>query len=429
MKKTPSASVVRRVEAEYEAARDAYASHGVDTEAALRRLEAVPLSLHCWQGDDVAGFEQDGDLGGSGLQVTGGYPGRARNGDELRADYEAALRLIPGRHRINLHAFYAETGGRRVARNELAPEHFARWMDWAADRGLGMDFNGTFFSHPLAASGFTLSHRDSDIRKFWIEHGQACRRIGRQMAARAGSPCVVNVWVPDGFKDTPADRKGPRERLRDALDEIFSERMDGVVDAVESKLFGIGTEAYVAGSHEFYLGYAATRRVALCLDMGHFHPTETVADKLSAVLLFVDRVLLHISRGLRWDSDHVPVFSDEVRALAEEMVRGDWLHRMHIGLDYFDASINRVAAWVIGARSVLKGLLWAMLQPVETLRRLEAEGDYTGRLACMENVKTLPMGAVWNAYCLRKNTPGDMDWLEEVRAYERAIGSRRLGPS
>jgi L-rhamnose isomerase len=413
----------------YALARERYAELGVDTEAALARLAAVPLSLHCWQGDDVGGFEQVGAELGGGLAVTGNYPGKARTPDELRADLDKALALVPGRHRVNLHASYAETGGRKVERDELAPEHFARWLDWARERRLGLDFNPTFFAHPLAADGFTLAHPDEAVRRFWVGHGVVCRRIGAHFGRALGTACVTNVWIPDGYKDTPIDRKAPRERLLRSLDDIFAEPLDPRCnrDAVEPKLFGLGSESYVVGSHEFYLGYAVTRQKLLCLDAGHFHPTESIADKVSAVLTWLDGLLLHVSRGVRWDSDHVVTLTDELRAVAEELVRGDYLGRTHIGLDFFDASINRVAAWVIGARSTLLALLLALLGPADALREREAAGDYTGRLALLEELKALPSGAVWDEHCLRQGAPVGPAWLAEVRAYERDVLARRSG--
>jgi L-rhamnose isomerase len=419
------------IEQGYAWARERYASLDVDTERALTILRGVPLSLHCWQGDDVGGFENDLGLTGGGIQATGHYPGKARNADELRADLDQALRLIPGKHRVNLHAIYAETGGRPVERDRLGPEHFARWLDWAKERGLGLDFNGTFFSHPRAADGFTLASRDQAVRRFWMGHGIACRKIGAAFGRALGTPCVTNVWIPDGFKDTPVDRNTPRLLLKQSLDEIFAEKIDPRyhLDAVESKLFGIGSESYVVGSHEFYLGYAIANRTLLCLDSGHFHPTEGIADKISSVLTWLNAVLLHVSRGVRWDSDHVVVLSDEVRAVAEEVVRGDFLGRVHIGLDFFDASINRVAAWVVGSRATLKALLLALLEPAARLRTLEAEGDYTGRLALLEEAKTLPLGAVWDYYCLMQEVPVGFEWLEEVRAYEKSVLNRRDRPA
>ncbi|MBI1353409.1 MAG: L-rhamnose isomerase [Acidobacteria bacterium] len=415
------------VEKSYSIAAEHFEALGVDADAAIERLLATPVSIHCWQGDDVGGFEGGSQAIGGGLAVTGAYPGSARTPDELRADFEQAMRLIPGAKRFNLHASYAETGGRRVERNELTAEHFQGWMDWAHAHGLGLDFNPTFFAHPLAEDGWTLAARDEGVRRFWMEHAVACRRIGAAMGARQGSPCVVNVWIPDGSKDTPIDRRGPRERLIAALDEIFSEELpdEQMLDAVECKLFGLGSESYVVGSHELYLGYAATRQKVLCLDAGHFHPTETIADKVSAVLQYVPRLLLHVSRGVRWDSDHVVILDDATRALAQEVVRGGYLDRTHLGLDFFDASINRVAAWVIGARAVEKALLEALLEPVDRWRKLEATDDRTARLAELEDFKSLPVGAVWDAYCLRAGAPLGFQWMPEIRKYEREVLSSR----
>ena len=411
----------------YAQSQERYAAIGVDCNAALKRLASLQISLHCWQGDDIAGFEgQTGDVGG-GLAVTGNYPGRARTPSELRRDFEKAVSLIPGRHRINLHAIYAEPGNQPIERDQLLPEHFAGWIDWAKEVGLGVDFNPTFFAHPRAEDGFTLTHSDEGIRRFWIEHGQACRQIGAAFGQALGSACVTNVWIPDGYKDLPADRKIPRERLVESLDAVFAEPLDPAcnLDAVECKLFGLGSESYVAGSHEFYLGYAITRGKVLCLDAGHFHPTEVVSDKISAVLLWLDRLLLHISRGVRWDSDHVVILSDEVREIANELVRGDYLGRVHIGLDFFDASINRVAAWVIGARAVQKALLLALLEPTEQLQELERDGDFTGRLALLELLRTMPFGAVWDQFCEGSGVPPESAWLGEIRAYEAQVLSHR----
>jgi L-rhamnose isomerase len=412
----------------YALARETYAALGVDTEAALARLATIPISLHCWQGDDVGGFEHEGaELSGGGIQATGNYPGRARTLAELRQDLDQALALIPGRHRLNLHACYADLDGQKIDRDAYTIAHFQSWVDWAKARGLGLDFNPSFFSHPLAADGATLTHRDAAIREFWINHGIACRRIGAEMGRQLGTPAVTNVWIPDGSKDTPVDRKGPRERLEAALDAIFAEEIPPSLnlDAVEPKLFGIGTEAYVVGSHEFYLGYAVSRQKLLCLDAGHFHPTESLADKISSVLEFVPEILLHVSRGVRWDSDHVVLFDDPTRAIMEEVVRGDFLSRTHIGLDFFDASINRTAAWVIGARNAIKALLAALLEPTGELRALEEAGDLTARLALLEELKTLPLGAVWDEYCRRKDVPPGPAWLAEVRRYEADVLARR----
>ena len=415
------------IKSAYAAAKERYAALGVDTDAAIKRLAAIPISLHCWQGDDVGGFENAGEELGGGLAVTGNYPGKARTPDELRADLNQALALIPGSHRLNLHAFYGEFGGRRVDRNEIRPEHFQGWIDWAKSRHVGMDFNPTFFSHPKAADGFTLASADRGIREFWIEHGILCRQIGAAIGKALGSPCVTNVWIPDGYKDLPIDRRGPRERLAQSLDAIFAEKLDPKhnLDAVESKLFGIGSESYVVGSHEFYLGYAIRNKTLLCLDAGHFHPTETISDKLSSVLTWLDEILLHVSRGVRWDSDHVVVLTDELEAIAQELVRGDYLARTHIGLDYFDASINRVAAWVIGTRAMIKALLLALVEPTAKLREMERAGDFTGRLAMLEETKTLPSGAVWDYYCLQQDVPVGPAWLDAVRKYEREVQSKR----
>ncbi len=403
----------------YTLAQESYAAHGVDTEEVLRRLAATPISLHCWQGDDVGGFENAGaDLAGSGLAATGNYPGKARTPEELRRDVEKALSLIPGKHRLNLHACYAELGGRKKERSDYGVAEFQGWIDWAKSRGLGMDFNPSFFAHPMAASGFTLSSPDKGIRDYWIAHGKACRRIGAEIGRQLGSVSVTNVWIPDGSKDLPADRKSPRLRLEAALDEMFSEAIDPAhnLDAVESKLFGIGSESYVVGSHEFYMGYAVKNQKLLCLDAGHFHPTEQLGDKISSVLQFVPELLLHVSRGVRWDSDHVVLLDDPTVAIMEELVRGDFLGRTHIGLDFFDASINRIAAWVIGTRSAQKALLAALLQPIGRIRAAEQAGANWERLALMEEAKTLPMGAVWEEFLRRPGVPAD--WMAEVRGYE-----------
>jgi L-rhamnose isomerase len=415
-----------RIEQAYSLAKERYAELGVDADSALARLATIPVSLHCWQGDDVGGFEDTGEAIGGGLAVTGNYPGKARTPDELRQDAEKALSLIPGAHRFNLHASYLEAG-RSVERNEIRPEHFSRWADWAKARGLGIDFNPTYFAHPKAADGFTLAHPDAGVRKFWIEHGIACRRIGAFFGKTLDKPCVTNVWIPDGFKDVPVDRKAPRERLARSLDELFAEPIDPALnrDAVESKLFGLGSESYVVGSHEFYLGYAIKRQKVLCLDAGHFHPTETISDKLSSVLMWVPEVLLHVSRGVRWDSDHVVIVNDDLNAIAQEVVRGGFLDRVHLGLDFFDASINRIAAWVIGTRCLIKALLAALLEPTDRLRDLEAAGDYTSRLAMLEELKTYPSGAVWDYYCLTRRVPPGERWLAEVKRYEKEVLTKR----
>lgn len=412
----------------YQLARERYAALGVDTEKVRHALANIPISLHCWQGDDVGGFENPNGALGGGLAVTGQYPGKARTPNELRADAEMALSLIPGRHRFNLHAFYAEfPNGHRPARNEIEPAHFKNWIDWAKSIGIGLDFNPTCFSHPMAASGFTLSDVRKDVRQFWIEHCQASREIGAAMGRALGSAAVTNIWIPDGMKDSPADRRGPRERLEESLDTIFKKSLNPRhnLDAVEGKLFGIGAESYTVGMHEFYLGYAVKHQKLVCLDAGHYHPTENVADKISSVLCFVPEILLHVSRGVRWDSDHVVILNDELLAIAQELVRGDYLRRTHIGLDYFDASINRVAAWVIGARNMLRALCCAMLEPFPLFKKLEREGDYTSRLALMEEARTLPAGAVWDYFCLKQKAPIGAEWMEKIKLYEKNVLSHR----
>ena len=415
-----------QTEKAYELAKERYSELGVDVEKALRTLATVSISLHCWQGDDVGGFENPGAALGGGLAVTGNYPGKARTPEELRSDAEKAFNLIPGKHRFNLHASYLDSD-RKPERTDIAPEHFRTWIDWAKALSIGLDFNPTCFGHPHAEEGFTLSHRDPAIRTFWIDHCIACRRIGAAFGRELGTACVTNIWIPDGYKDTPADRSGPRERLKDSLDQVLAEPIDRKfnLDSVEAKLFGIGSESYVVGSHEFYLGYAIANRVLLCLDSGHFHPTEGIADKISSVLLYLDQILLHVSRGVRWDSDHVVTLSDDLRAIAEEIVRGGYLNRVRIGLDFFDASINRIAAWTIGARNLLKALLVALLEPTAQLREFEAAGNYTARLALLEDLKTLPFGAVWDHYCAGQETPQDGQWLAEVLRYEKDILSER----
>lgn len=411
----------------YDHARERYGEHGVDADAALAGLENVAISLHCWQGDDVGGFEQFGMELGGGLAATGNYPGKARTPGELRADAEKAFALIPGRHRFNLHAFYGDFGGRRVDRDAIDAAHFGEWIDWARRLQIGLDFNPTYFSHPLAADNITLSHADSGIREFWIAHGLACRRIGSAIGKALETTCITNFWIPDGMKDTPIDRVGPRERLLAALDAIFDESIDPAYnrDAVEGKLFGIGCESFTVGSHEFYYGYAVTRGKLLTLDSGHYHPTETITDKISSALMYLPELLLHVSRGVRWDSDHVVLLNDDLEAIAQELVRGNFLGRVHIGLDYFDASINRVAAWTIGTRNMLKALLKALLEPTDALRQMEAAGDYTSRLALLEEIKTLPFGAVWDRYCEMSNVPVGTAWVREIKSYEQQVLSLR----
>ena len=411
------------IERAYDSAKDRYAEHGVDVESAMRALAGIPISLHCWQGDDVGGFEQLGTGLGGGLAATGNYPGKARTPDELRSDAEKAFSLIPGRHRFNLHAFYGDFDGRRVDRDRVGPEHFSGWIDWARRLGIGLDFNPTFFSHPNAADNFTLSHAIPRSASSGSPTASPAGASARAIGEALGNTCITNFWIPDGMKDTPVDRVGPRERVLASLDAIFDENIDPAHnrDAVEGKLFGIGCESYTVGSHEFYYGYALTRGKLLTLDSGHYHPTETVTDKISSVLMFLPELLLHVSRGVRWDSDHVVVLNDELEAMAQELVRGQFLDRVHIGLDYFDASINRVAAWTIGTRNMIKALLKALLEPTAALRTLEAHGDYTGRLALLEEVKTLPFGAIWDRYCESSGVPVGPAWLREVQSYEQRV--------
>jgi L-rhamnose isomerase len=414
------------VKQSYELARERYQAVGVDTEQALKKLAAIPISLHCWQGDDVGGFESTAASLGGGLVATGNYPGKARTPDELRADLEKTFSLIPGNHRLNLHAFYGEFGGKKVDRDEISTEHFKNWIAWAKSNGLGLDFNPTCFSHPKAADGFTLSHRDKTIREFWIEHCRLSREIGAAIGKALGKPCVTNVWIPDGMKDTPADRRGPRERLAESLDAVFKKPLPPKynLDSVEPKLFGIGSESYVVGSHEFYLGYALSRKTLLTLDAGHYHPTEGIADKLSSVLEYLPEILLHVSRGVRWDSDHVVILNDDLLAIAREIVANDYAGRVHIGLDYFDASINRVAAWTIGTRNMIRALLIALLES-PAIKSAEADGDFTSRLALQEEAKTLPFGAIWDYYCEQKNVPVGNAWLSEMKRYDKDVQSRR----
>ncbi|MBI5686295.1 MAG: L-rhamnose isomerase [Verrucomicrobia bacterium] len=418
---------MKNIEKSYQLAAERYSEVGVDADKAIKWLASVPVSLHCWQGDDVGGFEKLGTGLGGGLAATGNYPGKARTPAELRADAEKALSLIPGKHRFNLHAFYGEFGGKKVDRNEIEPKHFKGWIEWAKKLGLGLDFNPTFFSHPNAADNFTLSHADKGIRKFWVDHGIACRQIGAAMGKALGKTCVTNFWIPDGMKDIPVDRVGPRKRLTQSLDEIFTVPVNPKLnlDSVEGKLFGIGCESYTVGSHEYYLGYAVSRQKLFTLDTGHYHPTETITDKISAVFQFMPEILLHVSRGVRWDSDHVVILNDDLQALAQELVRGDYLDDTHIGLDYFDASINRIAAWVIGTRNMLKALLQAMLEPTAKLQVAEESGDYTSRLAWFEEAKTLPFSAVWDYYCAKSGVPVGEAWLAEVKQYEKSVLSKR----
>lgn len=414
------------IESAWTLAKERFAQLGIDAEAAMKKLDTLPVSIHCWQGDDVAGFENPEAALTGGIQATGNYPGKAKNAQQLRADLEQAISLIPGPNRLNLHALYLESDT-PVARNEIEPKHFSQWVEWAKKNRLGLDFNPSCFSHPMSADGFTLSHANPEIRQFWIEHCQASRRVSASFGKALNTPSVMNIWIPDGMKDLTVDRLAPRQRLMSALDEVIAEKLDPHhhIDAVESKLFGIGSESYTVGSNEFYLGYAASRQTALCLDAGHFHPTEVISDKISSAMLFVPRLLLHVSRPVRWDSDHVVLLDDETQAIANEIVRHDLFNRVHIGLDFFDASINRIAAWVIGTRNMKKALLRALLEPTDMLRKLESDGDYTARLALLEEQKCLPWQAVWDIYCQRHDVPVGGQWLDNVRHYEKTELAKR----
>lgn len=418
--------MTKLIEQAFELAKQRYADIGVDVEQAMARLDSVPVSMHCWQGDDVRGFENPQGALTGGIQATGNYPGKARNAAELRADLEKAMSLIPGPKRLNLHAIYLESES-PVDRDAIEPKHFANWVEWAKQQKLGLDFNPSCFSHPLSADGFTLSHADKAIRQFWIDHCKASRRVSAYFGEQLGTPSVMNIWVPDGMKDLTVDRLAPRQRLLSALDEVIAEKLSPQhhIDAVESKLFGIGAESYTVGSNEFFMGYATSRQTALTLDAGHFHPTEVISDKISTAMLYVPRLLLHVSRPVRWDSDHVVLLDDETQAIASEIVRHQLFDKVHIGLDFFDASINRIAAWVIGTRNTKKALLRALLEPTDRLRQAEAAGDYTARLALLEEQKSLPWQAVWEAWCLRHDVPADASWLSDVRHYEQQILNQR----
>ncbi|MBJ7894360.1 L-rhamnose isomerase [Bacillus atrophaeus] len=415
----------------FERAKQEYEKWGINVEQVLEKIKQVPISIHCWQGDDIEGFEPNKSELSGGIDVTGNHPGKAHTPEELRRDLEKALSLIPGKHRVNLHAIYAETSGEAVERDELLPRHFEKWVRWAKDRGLGLDFNPTLFSHPKAADGLTLSHPDIEIREFWINHCIACRRIGEHFGKELGTPCLTNIWIPDGYKDIPSDRLTPRKRLKESLDRIFKENISEKhnLDSVESKLFGLGSESFVVGSHEFYLGYALKNNKLCLLDTGHFHPTEAVSNKISAMLLYSDKLALHVSRPVRWDSDHVITLDDELREIALEIVRNEALDNVMIGLDFFDASINRVAAWTIGTRNMIKALLYAMLVPNGHLKQLQEEGRFTERLALFEEFKTYPFGAIWDYYCEEMGVPVKEAWLKEVKQYEREVLFKRQAPS
>ncbi|AUB51582.1 L-rhamnose isomerase [Enterococcus mundtii] len=415
------------VKERYEEAKAKYASIGVDTEEVLQKLAEVKISMHCWQGDDVKGFlTPDGELTG-GIMATGNYPGAAHTPDQLRQDLEKAFSLIPGNHKLNLHAMYLDTD-EPVDLNEIEPKHFEKWVAWAKEQGIGLDFNPTFFSHPMMKDGLTLAHPDKEVRDYWIEHGKRARKIAEYMGKEIGQTCIDNFWMPDGMKDNPIDRLSPRQRLMESLDEIFSEDLNEeyTQDAVESKLFGLGAEAYTVGSHEFYMGYGLTRNKLICLDAGHFHPTEVISNKLSSLALFSKGIMLHVSRPVRWDSDHVVIMDDELQEIGKELVRNDLLGKTAIGLDFFDATINRIAAWAIGTRNTQKALLKAMLEPIEELKEAELNFDFTKRLAFTEELKDFPYADVWNYFCEINNVPVGMDWYQEVLQYEKDVQSKRL---
>lgn len=415
------------IKEKYQVAKKEYEKWGIDVDEVLEELNKVKVSIHCWQGDDVTGFEVSQNELSGGIAATGNYPGKARNAEELRQDLDKALSLIPGKHKVNLHAIYAETDGKVVERDELKPEHFKNWVDWAKKNGLGLDFNPTIFSHQKASDGLTLSHPNKEIRDFWVRHCISSRKIGEYFGKELGQTCLTNIWIPDGYKDIPSDRLGPRRRLKESLDEILKVEIDKKynLDCVESKVFGLGAEAYTVGSNEFYLNYAAKNNIMSLMDTGHYHPTEVVSDKLSAMLLFDEKVALHVSRPVRWDSDHVIVLDDELKEIAKEIVRNDALDRVIIGLDFFDASINRIAAWTIGTRNMIKALLNAMLIPNAKLKELQDEGNFTERLALMEEFKTYPMGDIWNYYCEKNSVPVAESWLTDVKTYEREVLSKR----
>jgi L-rhamnose isomerase len=415
-----------QIKKRYEMAKAKYEEIGVCTDKALEKLDNVNISVHCWQGDDIRGFLNSSRELTGGISVTGNYCGAARMPEELRADLETAFSLIPGKQRLNLHAIYADTK-EKVDLNELEPKHFEKWVKWAKDLDVALDFNPTFFSHPMFKDNKTLSHSSKEVRDFWIEHGKRSREIGAYFGKELGETCINNFWVPDGSKDNPIDRMSPRKHLMESLDEIFSVKYDEkyLKDAVESKLFGIGAEAYTVGSHEFYMGYGISRNKLICLDAGHFHPTETISNKLSSLALFGKGIMLHVSRPVRWDSDHVVIMDDELQAIANELVRNDLLEKTNIGLDFFDATINRIAAWVIGTRNTQKALLKAMLEPIDYLKDIENSGDYTTRLAYIEELKDYPFADVWNYYCEKSKVPVGLAWLSEVKKYENEVLSKR----
>ncbi|MFH0841864.1 MAG: L-rhamnose isomerase [Bacteroidota bacterium] len=416
------------IEKSYQLAKQQYAELGVDTAKVLREMDNIVISLHCWQTDDVGGFEKEGaELGGGGIQATGNFPGKAKNIKQMRDDLDKVLSLLPGRQRLSLHAIYGEFGGKKIGRDQIEVRHFQGWINWAKKRKMGLDFNCTCFSHPLADDGYTLSSKNPRIRKFWIEHTRRCRKISAEMGRQLGTPCVHNLWIPDGSKDVPVDRYTLRKLLKKSLDEIFAVKYPKkyLKDSVESKLFGIGSEAMVVGSHDFYLGYAVKNNILITLDNGHFHPTEQVGDKISSILLYIDELLLHLTRGIRWDSDHVVTFNDDLLLIAQEIVRAKALGRVNIGLDFFDASLNRIGAYVIGTRAAQMAFMYALLEPYDTLLEFENKGKSFERLSHLELMKTKPFGAVWDYYCLKNNVPVGKDYIDEILKYEKEVLSNR----
>lgn len=410
----------------YEYAKSVYAGHGVDVDTAMAEIDAIPVSMHSWQGDDLIGFDGIGELTG-GIATTGNYMGRATTPGQLRQDIETALTMIPGVVKLNLHACHAELGGKKADRDAYTIEYFQNWVDWAKEKGMGLDFNPTFFSHPMMDGNFSIASRDKAKREFWVEHGKRCREIGEAFGKQLGKPCIVNYWMPDGYKDITADTSAPREIMTRSLDEIFAAKLDetAVLESIESKLFGLGIESYTVASHEYSLLYALTRKKLYCLDAGHFHPTETISSKFSAIMQFMPNAMLHISRGVRWDSDHVTIWDDELQNIMAEIVRNNYQKRIFIGLDFFDASINRLACWIIGVRSARKALLKAMLDPIGVIKECEVQGDLTGRLALLEETKSLPFAPIWDYYCMKQNVPVGDEWLGRVRKYERDVLSQR----
>lgn len=416
------------IEKSYQLAKEQYAALGIDTDKVLSEMDNINISLHCWQTDDVGGFEKPGSvLGGGGIQATGNFPGKAKTIGQMRSDLDKVMSLLPGKQRLNLHAIYGEFEGKLVDRDQIEPKHFQGWIDWAKKRGIGLDFNCTCFSHPLADEGFTLSSKNEKIRKFWVEHTKRCRAIGAEMGKQLGTPSVHNIWIPDGMKDTPVDRNTLRKQLKKSLDEIFAVKYPKkyLKDSVESKLFGIGSEAMVVGSHDFYLGYAIKNNTLITLDNGHFHPTEQVGDKISSILHFVDEILLHLTRGVRWDSDHVLTFNEELLLITQEIVRTKALKRVNVGLDFFDASLNRIGAYVIGTRSAQIAFMYALLEPFKTLVKYEEEGKNFERLALLELLKTKPFGAVYDYYCMKNKVPVGQDYIDEILKYEKDVLLKR----